>query len=54
MCASAFMAQTVCVIVSASDRERLEAVVADRNRLRKHIERLRWFLPRRAAGQCNE
>ncbi len=33
------MAQTVCVIVSASDTERLEAVVADRNRQRKHVER---------------
>jgi transposase len=33
------MAQTVCVIVSRSDRARLEAVTADRNRQRKHIER---------------
>ena len=33
------MAQTVCVIVSALDRRRLEAIVADRNRQRKHVER---------------
>jgi len=33
------MAQTVCVIVSASDRAWLEAIVADRNRQRKHVER---------------
>jgi transposase len=32
------MAQTVCVIVSPSDRARLEAIVADRNRPRKHVE----------------
>jgi transposase len=33
------MAQTVCVIISASDRDSLEALVADRNRKRKHVER---------------
>ncbi len=33
------MAQTVCVVVSASDRHRLEAIIADRNRPRKHVER---------------
>src|SRR5690348_780399 len=33
------MAQTVCVIMSASDRERLEAVVVDRNQPRKYVER---------------
>ena len=38
------MAQTVCVIVSASDRQRLEAIAADRNRLGKHIERARVVL----------
>ena len=38
------MAQTVCVIVSASDKERLEAIVADRNRPQKHIERARVVL----------
>ncbi|MCW3474917.1 IS630 family transposase [Limobrevibacterium gyesilva] len=38
------MAQTVCVIVSASDKARLEAIVADRNRLQKHVERARVVL----------
>src|SRR5487761_2504026 len=38
------MAQTVCVTVSASDKERLEAIVADRNRPQKHIERARVVL----------
>jgi transposase len=38
------MAQTVCVIVSASDRQRLEAIVAARNRPRKHVERARIVL----------
>ena len=33
------MAQTVCVIVSAADRERLQAIIGDRNQPRKHIER---------------
>jgi transposase len=33
------MAQTVCVILSAWDQKLLEAVVSDRNRQRKHIER---------------
>jgi len=35
------MEQTVCVIVSALNRQRLEAVAADRNRPGKHIERAR-------------
>ena len=38
------MAQTVCVIVSAADRERLRAIVGDRNRPRKHVERARIVL----------
>ena len=38
------MAQTACVIVSALDRRRLEAVAADRNRPGKHIERARMVL----------
>jgi hypothetical protein len=33
------MAQTPCVIVSASNRQLLEAIAADRNRLDKHDER---------------
>ena len=38
------MAQTVCVVVSSSDRQALEAIVADRNRPRKHAERARVVL----------
>ena len=38
------MAQTVCVIVSASDRDRLEAIASDRNRPQKHAERARVVL----------
>ncbi len=49
------MAQTVCILVSASDRQRLEAIVADRNRQRKHVERARLILasnePRRTVQQ---
>ena len=44
MCDSGWMAQTVCVIVSASDRRRLEKMAADRNQLRKHVERARLVL----------
>ena len=35
------MAQTVCVVVDGAERERLVAIVADRNRPRKHVERAR-------------
>ena len=38
------MPQTVCVIVSASDRQRLEAIAADRNRSRKYVERAQVVL----------
>jgi transposase len=38
------MAQTVCVIVSASDRARLEVIASDRNRPQKHVERARVVL----------
>jgi transposase len=43
-CDSGGMAQTVCVIVSASDRRRLAALVGDRRRQRKHVERARIVL----------
>jgi hypothetical protein len=33
------MAQTICVIISAAERERLQAIVGDRNRPQKHVER---------------
>jgi hypothetical protein len=38
------MAQQVCVVLSTGDHEQLAAVAADRNRLRKHIERARIVL----------
>ena len=38
------MAQIVCVIVSAADREQLQSIVGDRNRPRKHVERARIVL----------
>ena len=38
------MAQGVCVVVNTAERERLAAIVADRNRPRKHIERARIVL----------
>ncbi len=44
------MAQTVCVIVSPSDRERLKTVAADRNRQRKHVERAEVVLASTGGG----
>ena len=38
------MAQTVCLLVSAADRQRLAAVLADRNRPQKHAARVRIIL----------
>jgi transposase len=38
------MAQIVCPWVSATDRARLEAIVADRNRAQKHVARARIIL----------
>ena len=38
------MAQTVCPIVSDTDRARLVAIVEDRNRLQKHVQRARIIL----------
>jgi hypothetical protein len=38
------MAQIVCPLVSAEDRARLEALVADRNRAQKHVLRARLIL----------
>ena len=38
------MAQTVCPLVSAEDRARLAALVADRNRPHKHVARARIIL----------
>ena len=38
------MARSVCPVVSADDRARLEAIVADRNRPQKHVARARLVL----------
>ena len=38
------MAQTVCVLVNAEEVVRLEAIVADRNRPLKHVQRARIIL----------
>src|SRR4051812_368302 len=39
MCESGCMAQTSSIILTAADRERLAAIVADRNRPHKHVQR---------------
>ena len=44
MCDAGVMAQLVCPLVSAEDRARLEAIVADRNRAQKHAARARIIL----------
>ena len=38
------MAQTVCIILSSEDRARLSAVIGDRNRLQKHVQRAKIVL----------
>src|SRR5215472_7116325 len=38
------MAQQVCVVLSAAERDQLAAIAADRNRPRKHIERAQMVL----------
>jgi transposase len=38
------MAQAVCVVLSAAERQQLTAITADRNRPRKHVERARIVL----------
>ena len=38
------MAQQVCVVLSAAEREQLAVITADRNRPRKHVERARIVL----------
>ena len=38
------MAQRVCVVLSAAEREQLSAIAADRNRPQKHVERARIVL----------
>jgi transposase len=48
------MAQTVCVLVSMADRQRLEAIAADRNRQRKHIERVEVILASGGGGPVQQ
>src|SRR5262249_38397464 len=38
------VAQQVCVVLSAAEREQLAAISADRNRPRKHLERAQIVL----------
>lgn len=45
------MGQTVCIILGASDRKRLQGIVADRNRQHKHIERARAMLASAELGR---
>ena len=44
MCDSAAMSQDLCVIVSGEDRARLAAIIEDRNRPLKHIQRAQLIL----------
>ena len=44
MCESVGMAQTVCILPAAEDGERLLAIVSDRNRPLKHVQRARIIL----------
>src|ERR1700691_6208080 len=48
------MAQTVCVLVSTADRQCLEAIAADRNRQRKHIERAEVILASAGRGPVQQ
>ena len=48
------MTQTVCIILRASDRERLAAFVTDRNRQLKHIERARVILASAEGGPVQQ
>jgi hypothetical protein len=38
------VAQTVCVVLNTAERQQLAAIVADRNRPRKHVGRARIVL----------
>jgi hypothetical protein len=44
MCESGEMAQTVNIILHAEDRERLLAIIGDRNRPLKHVQRAKIVL----------
>jgi hypothetical protein len=38
------MAQTVCILLNATDRQRLEQIFGDRNRHLKHVQRAKIVL----------
>ena len=44
ICDTNRMSQNVCPLVSAEDRVRLEAIIADRNRTQKHVARAQIIL----------
>src|SRR5207344_3119098 len=44
LCYDLSMAQTVCSFLSAEDRQRLAAILADRNRPQKRVARVRIIL----------
>ena len=48
------MAETVCVIVSASERDRLEAIASYRNRPQKHAGRARVVLASAGGGPVQQ
>ena len=48
------MAQTVCVILSSLNRRRLEAIVADRKRPHKHVERAQIVLAAAERGPVQQ
>jgi len=48
------MAQEVCVVLNTAEREQLAAIVADRNRPRKHVERARIVLASADRGSAQQ
>ena len=48
------MAQTVCIILGEPDRKRLAAIVSDRNRQRKHVERAQLILASAERGPARQ
>jgi transposase len=48
------MAQTVCIILRSADGERLAAIVSDRGRQRKHIERAQVILASVEGGPAQQ
>ncbi len=48
------MAQSVCVIIGAADRERLQAIAEERNRPHKHVEPARIVLASADRGPAQQ